>query len=69
VVCDCGTVTGVRAYDVCPECGRTSCPLDEQLGLVEGKEQGRRCEKLALWAVVVASHQAPQVGQTLLGSE
>ena len=66
---DCGTVTVVRAYYVCPECGTTSCPLDEPLGLVEGKEQGRLREKLALLAVVVPYHQAPQVCQTLLGSE
>jgi hypothetical protein len=68
VVFDCGTVTVVRAYYVCPECGTTSCPLEEQLGLVEGKEQGRLREKLALLAVVVPYHQAPQVCQTLLGS-
>ena len=54
---------------MCRECGTTSCPLDEQLGLVEGKEQGRLREKLALLAVVVPYHQAPQVCQTLLGSE
>ena len=66
---DCGTVTVVRAYYVCPECGTPSCPLDEQLGLVEGKEQGRLREKLALLAVVAPYHQAPQVCQTLLGSE
>jgi hypothetical protein len=69
VVFDCGTVTVVRAYYVCPGCGTTSCPLDEQLGLVEGPEQGRLREKLALLAVVVPYHQAPQVCQTLLGSE
>jgi hypothetical protein len=69
VVFDCGTVTVVRAYYVCLGCGATSCPLDEQLGLVEGKEQGRLREKLALLAVVVPYHQAPQVCQTLLGSE
>jgi uncharacterized protein UPF0236 len=68
VVFDCGTVTVVRAYYVCPQCGRTSYPLDEQLGLVEGPEQGRLREKLALLAVVVPYHQAPQVCQTLLGS-
>jgi hypothetical protein len=66
---DCGTVTVVRAYYVCPGCGTTSYPLDEQLGLVEGKEQGRVREKVALLAVVVPYHQAPQVCQTLLGSE
>jgi hypothetical protein len=66
---DCGTVTVVRAYYVCPGCGTTSCPLDEQLGLVEGPEQGRLREKLALLAVVVPYHQAPQVCRTLLGSE
>jgi Uncharacterised protein family (UPF0236) len=69
VVFDCGTVTVGRAYYVCPACGRTSYPLDEQLGLVEGPEQGRLREKLALLAVVVPYHQAPQVCQTLLGSE
>lgn len=69
VVFDGGTVTVVRAYYVCPECGTTSCPVDEQLGLVEGKEQGRLREKLALLAVVVPYHQAPQVCQTLLGKE
>jgi hypothetical protein len=69
VVFDCGTVTVVRAYYVCPRCGTTSCPLDEQWGLVEGKEQGRLREKLALLAVVVPYHQARQVCQTLLGSE
>jgi hypothetical protein len=69
VVFDCGTVTVVRAYYVCPGCGTTSYPLEEHLGLVEGKEQGRLREKLALLAVVVPYHQAPHVGQTLLGSE
>ena len=66
-VFDCGLVRVVRAYYVCPECGTTGCPLDEQLGLVEGKEQGRWREELALLAVVVPYHQAPQVGQTPLG--
>jgi hypothetical protein len=66
---DCGTVTVVRAYYVCPGCGTASCPLDEQLGLVEGPEQGRLREELALLAVVVPYHQAPQVCQTSLGSE
>lgn len=37
--------------------------------MVEGKEQGRLREKVALLAVVVPYHQAPQVCQTLLGSE
>ena len=69
VVFDCGKVTVVRAYYACPGCGTTSYPLDEQLGLVEGQEQGRLREKLALLAVVVPYHQAPQVCQTLLGSE
>lgn len=69
VVFDCGTVRIERAYYVCPACGATSCPLDEQLGLVEGKEQGRLREKLALLAVVTPYHQAPQVCRTLLGSE
>lgn len=69
VVFDCGSLVVERAYYVCPACGSTSYPLEEQLGLVEGKEQGRLREKLALLAVVVPYHQAPQVCQTLLGSE
>ena len=64
-----GTLTVVRAYYVCPNCQRTSYPLDEELGLGEEQEQGRLREKLALVAVLVPYHQAPQVCQTLLGSE
>ncbi len=66
---DCGTLALQRAYYVCAACGQTSYPLDEKLGLVEGKEQGRLREKLALLAVLTPYHQAPQVSQTLLGSE
>jgi hypothetical protein len=66
---DCGTLTVPRAYYVCAACGQTDYPLDEKLGLVEGKEQGRLREKLALVAVLTPYHQAPQVCQTLLGSE
>ena len=43
--------------------------MDEELGLGEEQEQGRLREKLALVAVLVPYHQAPQVCQTLLGSE
>jgi hypothetical protein len=64
-----GTLTVVRAYYVCPSCQRASYPLDEELGLGEEQEQGRLREKLALVAVLVPYHQAPQVCQTLLGSE
>jgi hypothetical protein len=64
-----GRLTLVRAYYVCPRCHTASYPLDEQLGLGPGQEQGRLREKLALVAVLVAYHQAPQVCQTLLGSE
>jgi hypothetical protein len=66
---DCGTLTVPRAYYGCPACHTTSYPLDEQGGLVEGKEQGRLREKLALLAVLAPYHQAPQVCQTLLGAE
>src|ERR1044071_268073 len=66
---DCGRLTVQRAYYVCAACGQTDYPLDEKLGLVEGKEQGRLREKLALVAVLTPYHQAPQVCQTLLGSE
>lgn len=64
-----GTLTLVRAYYVCPRCQATSYPLDEQLGLGEEQEQGRLREKLTLVGVLVPYHQAPQVCQTLLGSE
>ena len=40
-----GTLRVQRAYYVCAACGQTSYPLDESLGVVEGKEQGRRREK------------------------
>jgi hypothetical protein len=66
---DCGTLTVQRAYYVCATCSQTSYPLDKKLGLVEGKEQGRLREQLALLAVLTPYHQAPQVCQTLLGSE
>ena len=69
LIFDCGTVSVQRAYYVCAGCGQTTYPLDERLGLAEGKEQGRLREKLALVAVLVPYHQAPQVCQTLLGSE
>ena len=69
IAVDGGTLTVPRAYYVCPACGQTSYPLDEKLGLVEGKEQGRLREKLALLAVLTPYHQAPQVCHTLLGSE
>lgn len=69
LVLDCGTLTVQRAYYICSGCGQTTYPLDERLGLAEGQEQGRLREKLALVAVLVPYHQAPQVCQTLLGSE
>ena len=64
-----GTLTVRRAYYVCPCCHATSYPLDEQLGLGDEQEQGRLREKLALIAVLTPYHQAPQVCQTLVGSE
>jgi len=69
LVFDCGTLTVQRAYYVCPACRETSYPLDEKLELSEEQEQGRLREKLALVAVLTPYHQAPQVCQTLLGSE
>ena len=66
---DCGTLAVARAYYVCASCRTPSYPLDEQLGLVEGKEQGRLREKLALLAVLAPYQQAPQVCQTRLGTE
>src|SRR5215470_5793702 len=69
LVFDCGTLRVQRAYYVCPGCSESTYPLDEKLGLVEGQEQGRLREKLALLAVLAPYHQAPQVCQTLVGSE
>ena len=69
LVFDCGTLTVHRASYVCAPCGQTTYPLDEGLGLAAGQEQGRVREKLALVAVLVPYHQAPQVCQILLGSE
>lgn len=69
LVFDCGTLTVRRAYYICPACQQTSYPLDEKLGLAEEQEQGSLREKLALVAVLTPYHQAPQVCQTLLGSE
>jgi hypothetical protein len=69
LVFDCGTLTVQRAYYLCPACRQPSYPLDEQLGLGEEQEQGSLREKLALVAVLTPYHQAPQVCQTLLGSE
>jgi len=69
VVVDGGTLTVQRAYYYCSSCGQPNYPLDEKLGLGEEQEQGRIREKLALVAVLVPYHQAPQVCQTLLGTE
>jgi len=66
---DCGTLTVQRASYSCPVCRQTSDPVDEKLGLAEEQEQGRLREKLALVAVLTPYHQAPQICQTLLGSE
>jgi len=45
LVFDCGTLSVQRAYYICPACGQTSDPLDEQLGL--GEEQERICRKFS----------------------
>jgi hypothetical protein len=66
---DCGLGTVVRADYGWPRGGTRSGPLDEQGGRVEGPEQGRRREKVALRAVVGPSQQAPQAGQTWRGRE
>ena len=58
VVVEGGRLTVVRAYYVCPRCQATSYPLDEQFGLGEEREQGRRREKLAV--VAVPYPQAPR---------
>jgi len=69
LVVDSGRLTVRRAYYFCPACGQTSYPLDEKLGRGKEPEQGRLREKLALVAVLGPYPQAPQVCQTLRGSE
>jgi hypothetical protein len=64
-----GELELIRAYYVCDECKESSHPLDEKLGLVKGKEQGRLRKKLSMLAVVTPYHQAPEVCETMLGAD
>ena len=66
---ECGELNVVRAYYVCSECNESSFPLDEKFGFVEGKEQGQLRKKLSMLAVVTPYHQAPEVCETMLGSD
>ena len=66
---ECGDFRIARAYYVCGKCNETSYPLDDQLGLVEGKEQGRLREKLSLLGVLTPYHQAPQVSRIFFDTE
>jgi hypothetical protein len=63
LVFDCGMLTVRRAYYGCSACGQTSHPLDEQLGLVEGKEQGRLREQLTLLAVLTPTIKRRKCGR------
>ena len=64
---ECGEFKIQRAYYSCCHCGTSSVPLDEKLGIVEGREQGKLREKLSLIAVLSPYHQSPQVCETLIG--
>lgn len=64
---ECGEFKVKRAYYNCEHCGTSSVPLDEQLGIVEGQEQGRLREKLCLLGVLIPYHQGQLVCQILLG--
>lgn len=66
---ECGELTFVRAYYVCSECKESNIPLDEKLGFVDGREQGQLRKKLGMLAVVTPYHQAPDVCETMLGSD
>ena len=66
---ECGDFKIARAYYVCEKCQAPSYPLDEQLGLVAGKEQGRLREKLSLLGVLTPYHQAPQVSRIFFDTE
>lgn len=66
---ECGELVLKRSYYVCGNCGAKSFPLDEKLGLVKGKQQGRLRKKLSLLGVLTSYHQAPEVCNTMLGSE
>ena len=66
---ECGEIRFVRSYYVCCECGASSYPLDEELGLVSGRVQGQLREKLSMLAVMAPYHQAPQVCKTMFGTE
>ena len=67
VTFECGEFKVQRAYYSCNHCGTSSVPLDEKLGIVEGREQGKLREKLSMIGVLTSYHQSPQVCETLLG--
>jgi len=66
---DCGELEIQRAYYVCNNCRTSSYPLDEKLGLVEGREQGHLREKMSLLGIIAPYHKAPGVCSVLLGNE
>lgn len=63
-----GELKIVRSRYVCTICGETSFPLEEDLGLVSGKEQGKLREKCALIGVIAPYNKGPDVCKILLGS-
>jgi len=66
---ECGELKLSRSYYVCSNCNESSYPLEEELGLVEGKEQGRLREKLSLLSTLTPYHQAPQVSHVFFDTE
>jgi hypothetical protein len=66
---ECGEIHFLRSYYICCECGEKSYPLDEKLGLVPGREQGRLRKKLSMLAVIGPYNQAPQICETMFGNE
>jgi hypothetical protein len=66
---DCGELSVKRSYYYCSKCNTSSYPLDDKLGIVEGKEQGSLRERLCMLAIISPYNKAPQVCKTMLGSE
>ena len=54
---------------MCKSCKHSSFPLEEKLGLVSGKEQGQLRKKLSMLAVVTPYAQAPEICETMFGTE
>lgn len=64
-----GELKILRSRYVCCTCNESSYPLDEELGLVSGKEQGKLREKSALIGILSPYNMCPDVCMVLLGSD